>query len=96
MSKLGPMTMVDMTTAGVIPEFTLADRLRKAREFAGLEQAELAKLTQLSRQTISSAENSHTRPSRASLLLWAMATGTDLNWLERGAGDEPAARWWTP
>ena len=86
--------MANMTTAGVIPEFTLADRLRKAREFAGFEQTELAERMQVSRQTISSAENSHTRPSRGSLLLWAMATGTNLQWLERGAGDEPAARWW--
>lgn len=85
-----------MTDTGVIPEFTLADRLRKAREVAELDQATLAKRLQLSRQTINSAENSHTRPSRGTLLLWAMATGTNVQWLERGeAGDEPATLWAT-
>ena len=38
--------------ANPIPEWTVADRLRKARESADLSQAELAELTGISRRTI--------------------------------------------
>lgn len=78
------MTMAPMDRPGVIPEWTLSDRLRKARESAGLEQVELAHRTKISRATISAAENGHRLPSRATMLLWALATGTNPAWLERG------------
>lgn len=69
-----------------MPEWTLADRLRKARESAGLEQTELAELAGISRATISAAENG-ARPARATLRLWALATGVPVTWLETGQPD---------
>lgn len=82
-----------MNAQGVVPEWTLSDRLRKARESAGLEQAQLSGRTKISRATISAIENGHRRPSRATMLLWALATGTNPVWLERGTEDTDAAGW---
>ncbi len=75
--------------AGRVPTWTINDRLRKARESAGLEQTELARVAGISRATISATENGH-RPSRSTVRLWAMATGVPVGWIEQG--DE----WCTP
>lgn len=66
------------------PEWTLPDRLAKARDFAGLDQAALADLTGISRASISAWENGHREPRRPGLLAIAFATGVPLQWL---AGD---------
>lgn len=76
---------VPAPTSGARPTWSLADRLRKAREDAKLEQHELAQIAGISRATISAAENGHRVPSRASLAMWAMATGVSRAWL---TGDE--------
>ena len=71
--------------AGRVPVWTVADRARKAREFAGMEQAELAARMGVSRATISNLERGLvSRPRRIVLNAWAMATGVDRNWLETG------------
>lgn len=67
-----------------IPEWTVADRLRKARESAGLSQADLAELTGISRRTISSYEQGST-PKRTNVLAWAMATGYPYTWITDGS-----------
>jgi transcriptional regulator with XRE-family HTH domain len=72
-----------------VPDWTLPDRLVKARKHAGLEQAELADLTGLSRATISNCERGVTPPTRPILLSWAVGTGVDLDWL---AGEGPTRR----
>lgn len=69
---------------GRIPQWTLSDRLRKAREHAGYEQREFAAVTSMSRGTISAAENGHRTPSKANLKLWALATGVPFTWLVNG------------
>ncbi|WP_363370993.1 MULTISPECIES: helix-turn-helix domain-containing protein [unclassified Microbacterium] len=76
------MTM--MTAPGQIPEWTIADRLRKARESAGYGQADFAARTSMARATISAAENGHRVPSRANMRLWALATGVPFEWIETG------------
>jgi transcriptional regulator with XRE-family HTH domain len=63
-----------------IPEWTLADRLRKARESAGLSQQEMADHLGLSRVTVGTYENGAT-PKLAVLRVWAMRTGVPLDWL---------------
>ncbi len=77
-----------MTTAlsfdGAVPEFDLADRARKAREYAGLMQIELAQRTGVTRNTVARIEQGKTRPRRPTLLAIAMATGVDSTWLETG------------
>jgi transcriptional regulator with XRE-family HTH domain len=89
------MSLLPARDAGQIPEWTASDRLRKAREFAALEQTELAGLAGISRATISAAENG--RPiSRASMRLWALACGVSYEWVETGVhplGLEPRTHW---
>jgi|GEM_PF-361537 len=70
--------------AGQIPEWTIFDRLRKAREWAGFEQSELAAASGISRATISSAENGHRAPSPMTSRLWALATGVPESWILTG------------
>ncbi|WP_366938970.1 helix-turn-helix transcriptional regulator [uncultured Microbacterium sp.] len=69
---------------GEVPQWTIADRLRKARESAGFEQRDFAARTSMSRATISAAENGHRVPSKANLKLWALATGVPYTWILNG------------
>ena len=74
-----------MHVSGVIPSFTLADRVRKAREVAGLSQQELAERAGMTRGGIARIEQgTGGAPRRSSLIVIAMATGVDLHWLETG------------
>ncbi len=75
------MTLV---VQGIVPSWTLGDRLRKARESRGLSQSELAEATGISRRSISTYETDETGPRRPQLIAWAMATGVALEWLETG------------
>ena len=77
---------------GIVPEFGLNDRVRKAREYAGLDQTALAEMTGLSRTTIARTEQGRSIPRRPALIAVALATGVNLEWLETGktpAGDNP-------
>lgn len=69
---------------GVIPTFTLADRLRKARELTGLDQIPFADELGISRNSVSNAETGTVMPRRITLKAWAMRTGVDLDWLLTG------------
>ena len=73
--------------ASPIPEWTLADRLRKAREMTGLSQQQFAEKLGVTRNTVGSAEKGGT-VRRITLNAWAMATGVPVEWLE--SGDSPA------
>lgn len=72
-----------------VPEWTLGDRLRKARQSAGFEQADFAEATGIARGTIHNYEQDKTRPKRPYLLTWAMATGVPVEWLESGDTGRP-------
>ena len=72
-----------------VPVLTFAQRLRIAREHAGLEQIELAEAAKISRATISAAERGHRVPSSATLTLWAWACGVSRHWLETGEAPSP-------
>lgn len=77
---------------GAVPQWTLADHLRKAREFAGLQQAELALRIGISRASIVNYESGHTRPAPPVLFAWAWGTGVSYHWLvtpERPDGSAP-------
>lgn len=64
-------------------EFTATDRLRKAREAAGLSQAELADKIGVSRSTVSRVESGGlVRPIVWNA--WAGVTGVPLDWLRTG------------
>ena len=79
-----------MSSGGVVPQWTLADRIRKAREANDYSQSDLATITGISRASISHYEGGKTRPSKASLKLIAMATGVDRYWLLTGEAPGPS------
>lgn len=71
-------------------------RLELARRYAGHTQREFAKLIGVGPATIQRAETGVTKPRRAVVMAWAMATGVDLAWLEcaiRDLNPEPADKW---
>lgn len=66
--------------AGTIPVWTQPDRLRKAREHAGLSQDQLADRVGISRRSVSTYEANGTS-KRPVLLAWALVCGVPLSWL---------------
>ncbi|WP_130866646.1 helix-turn-helix domain-containing protein [Acidipropionibacterium timonense] len=72
-----------------VPVWTQADRLRKAREFAGLDQTELADAMGVSRASISASERGLSQPRRLTVRAWAMACGVPASWLETGQAPHP-------
>jgi transcriptional regulator with XRE-family HTH domain len=66
---------------GSVPEWSLGDRLAKARRFAGLEQSDLADEWGLSSQVISKYERDKSVPKRVIIKAWALKTGVPLSWL---------------
>lgn len=75
---------IAMEFSGKVPTFTVGDRLRKAREDAGMTAVEFAKATDIARKTIYNYENEVTPPRRLTMRMWALATGVDSHWLEHG------------
>jgi transcriptional regulator with XRE-family HTH domain len=65
-----------------IPEWTLGDRMAKARTWAGIEQGEMCQYLEVSRNTISGWENDRHPPSRAVLIAYALRCQVPLWWLE--------------
>jgi transcriptional regulator with XRE-family HTH domain len=76
-----------MLPMAVTIRWTLGDRLRKARETAGLSQAEIAEALGVQGGSVSRFEHDHQALRRSYLLAWAMATGVDLDWLRYGDQD---------
>jgi transcriptional regulator with XRE-family HTH domain len=71
------------TSQGVIPTWTVPDKIRKAREHAGLSQQELADRLSVTRTSVVNWERGHTRPLRLILRLLAAETGVDEQWLSQ-------------
>jgi transcriptional regulator with XRE-family HTH domain len=72
--------------APTVPEWTLADRLAKARQTVGLSQKEFGKLTSLSTRQIQFAETGTAQRSQDVIItVYAFKTGVDYNWLKTGA-----------
>jgi transcriptional regulator with XRE-family HTH domain len=72
------------TAPGLVPAWTLADRLRKARVHRGLEQGQLADLIGIGRSSIGNYERGEQTPKRPVLLAWSVVTGVPLKWIETG------------
>ena len=78
--------------SGKIPQWTVADRVRKARESARLKQNDLSKLLGMARTSLARIEQGKSDPRRTTLIGIAFATNVDLTWLETGetpGGDMP-------
>jgi transcriptional regulator with XRE-family HTH domain len=85
---------------GIVPEWTIGDRLRKARELTGLEKAEFAAQLDVSRNTITNYEQGKVKPRTVVLRAWAMRCGVSLEWLRDGTAPTgnlppgaPVAQW---
>ncbi|WP_407919310.1 helix-turn-helix transcriptional regulator [Devriesea agamarum] len=59
-------------------------RIRAAREYAGLEQGELADKAGVARGTLGAAERGYRTPTKRTLTLIAWACGVDSHWLRTG------------
>lgn len=67
------------------PQFTIHDRLRKAREWAELEQSELAERIEVDRGSISNYETGKTQRLKSPVIKrWALACEVDLDWIRTG------------
>lgn len=64
-----------------IPEWTLGDRLVKARQMAGIEQSDMASQLGVSRQSVYAYERNRVRPKLMVLRLWAQLCDVPLEWL---------------
>jgi transcriptional regulator with XRE-family HTH domain len=69
---------------GVVPEWTVGDRMIKARTVADLSQEQMGEYLGLSRVTLSRYETGHNRVPLTVLRLWAMRCGVPLDWLRYG------------
>lgn len=78
------------------PQWEIHDRLRKARETAGLTQTQVATRLNKSLNTIYLYEVGHTDISARNLLIWANATNTDPTWILTGQQAGPAPTQWRP
>ena len=81
--------MTTATTGGVIPTLTAQQRLMIAREYAGLNQGELAERLDVSAATVYRAESGRGKTNKRTVMAWAMATGVNLYWLETGKSPHP-------
>ena len=87
-----------MTSAyeqGSIPQIEVRHRLRIAREFAGLDQGQLADRIGVSRNTISNAECGAVNARKIVVNAWALACGVPASWITTGEhpgpGDGPTS-----
>lgn len=73
----------------MVPEWDMADRLRKALRHANLSVQDMASYLEVSRNTVSGWINGrHTAP-KMSLRLWSIRCAVSYEWLLRGDGDGP-------
>jgi transcriptional regulator with XRE-family HTH domain len=81
-----------------VPDFTLGDRLRRAREACGLTQTELADAIGISQRSISSYEGDISIPNLLTLRMWGAVCQVNLSWLAWGdkARAEPMPADWKP
>ena len=78
-----------MTTA-TVPEFTVPDRMIKAREFAGHTQASFAAALGVSESTVKRMENGTKEVRPFELAGWAFTAGVPVSWLLTGHVDAEA------
>lgn len=76
--------MILIGETGVIPQFGISHRVRLAREYAGMQQGELAEKTGLSRTSIANIERGSNMPHKKSIAAMASVTGVDHKWLATG------------
>jgi transcriptional regulator with XRE-family HTH domain len=84
MFYLEHMSEPEQASGATVPEWTIGDRMRKAREHAGLSQSQLARTASIGRTSIVRYETGLSRPSRVTLAAWALRTGVSFEWMCHG------------
>jgi transcriptional regulator with XRE-family HTH domain len=67
-----------------LPQWDVADRLRKALRHAGIGTTEMADYLGVSRQSVGNWMNGRIEPSQQTLRLWALRCGVSFEWLAGG------------
>jgi len=80
---------MDNEIAGSSWEWTIADRLRKARESTGMDKTEFAKITDISRTVVANLEKGVGPYKQYYLLTWAKFTDVSFEWLMTGKDVNP-------
>jgi transcriptional regulator with XRE-family HTH domain len=81
-----------MSEQTVVPEWTLGERLAKARRSADMSREDMASYLGLSIQAIGTYETGRHQPKLAVLRAWAQRAAVPFDWLCLG---EPSTRWLT-
>jgi transcriptional regulator with XRE-family HTH domain len=68
----------------LVPEFDLADRMRKALRVAGIGVQEMASYLGVARNTVSTWINGKIAPSTQTIRLWAIRCEVSYEWLRWG------------
>lgn len=76
-----------MDTATDTPIWTTGDRLRKAREWAGVGSQQMAEALGVTRNTITNYEHDRTEPTLSALRRWSEVTGVPVAWLLETQGE---------
>jgi len=84
--------MADFRDSAVM-EWTLGDRLRKARRVAGMTTEDMAARVGKSRQAVNGYEQDSHAPALAVLAAWAEATEVPFDWLCLG---QSSTKWYIP
>ncbi len=71
-----------------VPEFDLADRMRKALRTSHVGVQEMADYLGVARNTVSTWINGKIQPSMQTVRLWALRTGVPYAWLKDGQTHE--------
>ena len=84
-------------SAGIdrIPEWTLGDRLRKARSKTNMTTREFAEAIGVSQKTVTDAEGDKRAVRKITLNAWSLVTGVPRDWIENGtvpSGPDPDDR----
>lgn len=85
--------MSEQPSVARVPQFDLADRLRKSLRINGLEIQDIADRFEVSRNTVSRWINGNSVPKTYVLKQWALWMNVDADWLisgqVQGAGPTP-------
>ncbi|WP_071644850.1 helix-turn-helix domain-containing protein [Microbacterium sp. AR7-10] len=82
--------VIGMSLIADNPTWTIADRIRRARLLAGVDQDDVAAACGVARPTVSAWETGRTEPKFSSLVRLARLTGQPLEWFAAGVNAETA------
>jgi transcriptional regulator with XRE-family HTH domain len=83
--------MTTLQNTGTVPEWSMGDRLRKARVETGMSVDEFAARCLVSAKTVNNYEGDKVAQRPLVIEKWAAVTGVNLEWLRTGhvGGDTP-------